>query len=1079
MRSWKIMVLTILVAIGGLMLVADDGSAAQNSLKFTDVSYDESSGVVSFEGYAPFDGIVKVRVSGSEQLAIKEVSVVNGAFSGSMDVGYLSVGAYYVVVSTANSLLYDSFTLNVRDWVHVGSISYDASRGKLNVSGSSSSAIVEYTIAGMGKTLRGYIPASGGFSESIKVELDSGSYVFTAYVAGNGAVSQTVDFNVYHSRIEADANAVSVYVGSQATLSFELTECTYDQVEVSTNPSGIITVSEMSSSCKIVVTGVSVGVATIAVSVNNSVCEIQVSVLEKPSEVKEYSFFIQMKYDADKVRHSTYTQEMLEAGFTITAKGTNAADALAKACAANNIPLTTYSGGDILGWINGLFGLGDVDLGNGLWKYWVQYKDGVYNNWTLGHYTDGGNFSLIYDITDVNGGSTTPGGDSGSKGEEITEDGGNKTTESETKKNDDGSTTGTTKETTEYPDGSKEQTETKVDTSADGSETKTTTTTTKTDADGNKETSETVSSVKKDKDGTTTEERTENVISSDGTKKESSSTIVTDRNGNVKETTSTEIKDADGRTTGSSVKESTITKTSTGTMTETTETSKDKDGNVTGIKETQTSVSGNKTKVEETSKDANGNVIGSMESTTTTTDRTLAGGKTQTTTVVESETKDSNGDSTGSSTESTILVKKDGKIESTTAVKTVKDADGNVTEESETSVSSTTDSKGKTTETTYNQKKDGVETDRTTTSFVSSDKKTETTGTETTITTSEGKTSERSEETRTVLDNGTRTESSAVKTVTDKDGKVVDKVEEKKASEDIETETEKTSTSSTETIRNGSTESKESSKVESKETSGLVTTVDVEKKDGTVTKAESTTTVPAEGGNLDSDAVQKAIDQSNAAMDAVSVDSKDIAKTIEVRNSDGAKVSISPDAIGRISDHGAGLVIGNDDESIILDDDIVRNLDRGSEGDVSIGMNEGVHDDLNEKQKEAVGGNRFITLDAFIGQDRIHDLGGIANIVLGFSIEEGRDADDLRVFYVDDDGEKHPVDSTFMKDLNRLSLRTTHFSVFMIAFEETATDPDDDDGEEEGGSDALMYGTLAAIVLIVVAAVAIIYRRKA
>ena len=274
MRSWKVLALALLVAICGLVFVADEGSAAQDSLKLTDVSYDVGSGVVSFEGYAPFDGIVKIRVSGSEQLGSEDVNVVNGEFSGSIDVGYLPVGSYYVVASTANSLLYDSFTLNIRDWVHVGSVSYDASESKLNVSGSSSSDIVEYTVEGMGRTFRGYIPVSGGFDESIKVELDSGSYEFTAYLAGNGAVSQTVGFNVYHSRIEADVkDGVSIYVGSQMTILFKLTECTYNQIEISTDSSGIVTVSEMDSSCKVVITGVSVGIVNVAFSINNVVCE--------------------------------------------------------------------------------------------------------------------------------------------------------------------------------------------------------------------------------------------------------------------------------------------------------------------------------------------------------------------------------------------------------------------------------------------------------------------------------------------------------------------------------------------------------------------------------------------------------------------------------------------------------------------------------------------------------------------------------------------------------------------------------------------------------------------------------------
>ena len=113
-----------------------------------------------------------------------------------------------------------------------------------------------------------------------------------------------------------------------------------------------------------------------------------------------------MKYDADKVQHPHYNQSMLENGFEIEAEGTNALEAFEKACSQRNIPFYSYSNDKLKGWFNSLFGLGDVYMGDGLWKYWVQYYEGTYNQFTLGYYTNGGNFQIIYDITseDMSGG---------------------------------------------------------------------------------------------------------------------------------------------------------------------------------------------------------------------------------------------------------------------------------------------------------------------------------------------------------------------------------------------------------------------------------------------------------------------------------------------------------------------------------------------------------------------------------------------------------------------------------------------------------------------------------------------------
>lgn len=108
-----------------------------------------------------------------------------------------------------------------------------------------------------------------------------------------------------------------------------------------------------------------------------------------------------MVLDADKVNSPTYTEDDLRAGFTISAEGPDAATALASACRAAGIPLVQYYSpdGTLRGWITSMFGLGDVNMGNGIWKYWVQYHNGVYNEWSLGYYTDGGDFNLIYDMT--------------------------------------------------------------------------------------------------------------------------------------------------------------------------------------------------------------------------------------------------------------------------------------------------------------------------------------------------------------------------------------------------------------------------------------------------------------------------------------------------------------------------------------------------------------------------------------------------------------------------------------------------------------------------------------------------------
>ena len=973
-------------------------------------------------------------------------------------------------------------------------------------------------------TRAGTIMSIGGLGGIWNVEYREGNEWYDAGLLSADTINVRHTFRIFHESgspgEDYDLNVVINESSRQlyssggsnrtATISATIESDGPISIEWYSIPSSIVRIVGSNDGKSVTVESLSSGEADIVIrvrsgsTVKEATCHI--TVVDPPAQVKEYKFFIQMKYDADKVRHSKYTQEMLEAGIEISAEGINALDALTKACAANNILLKTYSEGDLIGWIDHLFGLGDVKLDNGLWKYWVQYHDGVYNNWTLGHYTDGGNFSLIYDITEESG---VPGeGDKDSKDTTTTDDGGVKTTETETKKNDDGSTTRTTNETVSHPDGSKQETETTVDISADGSKTTTTVVVKDTDSQGNESTStttttteklkdengkeydsittvkkdsdgnvsESVSEVKKSSDGSVTEITKEKSTSSDGSRTESSSTIVTDRNGNVKETTSSESKDSKGNVTGTTESESTTTKTSGGTKTATTETSKDKDGNVTGIKETEERKEGSKTTITETSKDKDGNVTGSTEKV----ENTVTKGNGSTTTVSEtSKDKDGNVLETKETrTEKTSKTLAGGKTQTgTTTETTVKGADGQEIEKTTTTSTTIVDSKGgRTTKVDSKTILDGGKTvtDRTSTAITTGDSTTMEFSQ--TTTTPEGSTTEKSSSTTTKLENGTQSESSKTTKVTDKDGKVIGSTETKESFKD--TDKEKSSSSNVETVRDGVTETKESSSIESKETPGLVSTVDVEKKNGNVTRAESTTVVPADDGKLDSDAVRKAIDQSKTAMDGVSVDSKDIAKTIEVRSDSGTKVSISSDAIGMISDHGAGLVIGSDDGSIRMDDGVVGNLGRGSDDDLTIGMSHGSEKDLSDAQKRIVGDRGFIVINASIGQKDIHDLGGIATVVFGYSPIAGEDLSRLCVYYIDDEGNRTMMKAAFDPAAGMFTMETTHFSVFMVGLMEDEPAPVED-GEQEEGSDTLLYGAVAVVILAIVAAVAIMYRRKA
>lgn len=292
------------------------------------------------------------------------------------------------------------------------------------------------TVSGVGMTvlnaLKSGLDAEGIqyniTNSGIVVSIDglSGDWTVQYYSEGKWADAGllTVDtLNVYHKfrlvlessgpdespdvNVDIDRTTADLYSSGESnrTVTISSTIVCGGDVEIiwSSDHPDIARISGSATESSVVIEGLSDGTATISVTVRsgNKVAEAAcvVTVTSPPIEDKTYVFEIRMDIDADKVVSETYTKSMLESGITIQASAKNAADALQKACDDNRIPLVLYSNETLKGWIDSMFGLGDVNLGNGSWKYWIQYYEGSYNNYTLGYYTDGGTFQIIYGIT--------------------------------------------------------------------------------------------------------------------------------------------------------------------------------------------------------------------------------------------------------------------------------------------------------------------------------------------------------------------------------------------------------------------------------------------------------------------------------------------------------------------------------------------------------------------------------------------------------------------------------------------------------------------------------------------------------
>ena len=250
--------------------------------------------------------------------------------------------------------------------------------------------------------------------------------------------------------------------------------------------------------------------------------------------------------------------------------------------------------------------------------------------------------------------------------------------------------------------------------------------------------------------------------------------------------------------------------------------------------------------------------------------------------------------------------------------------------------------------------------------------------------------------------------------------------------------------------------------------------------DGKVEKAESTTVIAPSEGKVGADAAKAAVERSADAISRAGIDAKDVEKTFEVS---GASVSVEPGALGAIADHGAGLRFSaSEKDSVHLDGDACRSLS-GEEGAIDLSMSEGQEKDLLDAQKGAVGDRFFIVLDAVVGDKRIHDLGGKASVSFGYTPAEGENVSKLRVWYVDDEGNRHVVEgSLYDPEMGGFTMELTHFSVYMVAEDSSAPSPEPEpsgDDDEGSGSSSIAIAAIAVVIIAAIVAVAVIRMRKA
>lgn len=303
-------------------------------------------------------------------------------------------------------------------------------------------------------------------------------------------------------------------------------------------------------------------------------------------------------------------------------------------------------------------------------------------------------------------------------------------------------------------------------------------------------------------------------------------------------------------------------------------------------------------------------------------------------------------------------------------------------------------------------------------------------------------------------------------------------------------------------------------KVTEKVTTDSGTTLQTEKvtaADGTGEKIAETVTVKAESGDgklkseatraekdgnvesvvrttIESDAVDGKVELDPAAVsdalkqmgEAAGAIGDADSKVIEIgtkATTDTTHVSIPAESMKEISDAGADVKIAGDVGTITIGTDVSKNLaEKSSSGEqakpVSMSIGKADKVSMTDKQRQAVGSAKVVRLQASVGDESVHELGGDVTITIPYVLSPGENPDLVRVYYVDDDGGLHMKLSKYDPSTHTVLFVTDHFSYYMIA-QEIGAEQTADDGEDGFP----MVAVVAAVVVIAVLAAVVVYRR--
>jgi hypothetical protein len=253
-----------------------------------------------------------------------------------------------------------------------------------------------------------------------------------------------------------------------------------------------------------------------------------------------------------------------------------------------------------------------------------------------------------------------------------------------------------------------------------------------------------------------------------------------------------------------------------------------------------------------------------------------------------------------------------------------------------------------------------------------------------------------------------------------------------------------------------------------KETVTVAETKEVEKETGTVTEVKVAVTA---------ETVDKVIENTEAGATVI--------LPLTEAAEEGQAVTeaeVAVEALEKIVEAEAALTVEFEGVKVTLEADTIKAIAEQAQGStIELRVVPVEHHELNEEQQKVLEAHDVavrVSAQIFSDGEYIGDFkGGKATIAIPFTPEEGKAAEDHKVYFVDDNGEMTLMPAVYVD--GHMVFETTHFSDYVIVYDEVASaeegpSPVDDDMAVEAPVEDVQEEAGLPIVPIIIVVVAVI-----